>query len=83
MNINEGSTDRVVRVIAGLLILSLTFYLESIVRWIGLFGFIPLLTGTLGTCPVYSLLGINNCGVRKKWQRNNDYAGAEPAFMRT
>jgi hypothetical protein len=65
MNINEGTIDRVIRVIVGILILSLTFYLEGNLRWIGFIGFIPLLTGVIGTCPLYSILGINTCDLRK------------------
>jgi hypothetical protein len=65
MNINEGTIDRIVRVIAGLLILSLTFYLEGNLRWLGFIGFIPLLTGVIGTCPLYSILGMNTCDVNK------------------
>lgn len=30
----------------------------------GWVGVVPLITGLAGTCPVYSLLGINTCGVR-------------------
>ena len=65
MNINEGTIDRVIRVIAGLLILSLTFYLQGNLRWLGFLGFIPLLTGVIGTCPLYSMLGMNTCDVNK------------------
>jgi hypothetical protein len=65
MNINEGNIDRIVRVIAGLLIISLTFYLQGNLRWLGFIGFIPLLTGVLGTCPLYSMLGINTCNEKK------------------
>jgi len=31
----------------------------------GYLGFIPLLTGAFGTCPLYSLLGVNTCGVKR------------------
>jgi Protein of unknown function (DUF2892) len=65
MNINEGTVDRVIRVIAGILILSLIFFLEGNLRWIGFIGFIPLLTGVIGTCPLYSMLGMNTCDLRK------------------
>jgi Protein of unknown function (DUF2892) len=65
MYINEGTTDRIVRVLAGLLILSLTFYLQGDLRWLGFIGFIPLLTGVIGTCPLYSMIGINTRGEKK------------------
>ncbi|NNM88903.1 MAG: DUF2892 domain-containing protein [Phycisphaerae bacterium] len=57
---NEGTVDRVVRVIVGLAILSLIFVGPKSL-W-GLLGLIPLLTGILGTCPAYSLLGMSACG---------------------
>ncbi len=31
----------------------------------GYIGIIPLLTGAFGTCPVYSMLGLNTCGLKR------------------
>jgi hypothetical protein len=63
---NEGTVDRVLRVVAGLVILALYFiYPESAWRNLALLGIVPLATGLLGTCPVYSLLGISTCPVKK------------------
>lgn len=60
---NEGTLDRALRVIAGLVLISLVFVGPKIVwGWIGL---VPLITGLAGTCPVYSLLGINTCPIKK------------------
>ncbi|MBI1398712.1 DUF2892 domain-containing protein [Hyphomonas sp.] len=60
---NEGTLDRALRVIAGLVLISLVFVGPKIVwGWIGL---VPLITGLAGTCPVYSLLGINTCPMKK------------------
>jgi hypothetical protein len=60
---NEGSIDRAVRVVAGLAILSLVFVgPKSPWGWAGL---VPLLTGLIGFCPLYAVLGINTCPVRK------------------
>jgi Protein of unknown function (DUF2892) len=60
---NEGSIDRAVRVVAGLAILSLVFIgPKSPWGWAGL---VPLLTGLIGFCPLYAVLGINTCPVRK------------------
>jgi Protein of unknown function (DUF2892) len=58
MKTNVGGIDKVVRIIAGLVLLSLIFILEGNVRWWGLIGIVPLLTGTLGWCPAYNLFGI-------------------------
>ena len=54
---NEHSIDRVLRVVIGLVLLALVFVGPKTL-W-GLLGLVPLLTGLAGTCPLYSLLGIN------------------------
>jgi hypothetical protein len=54
--INEGPLDRVVRVVVGLAVLSLTVVGPHSL-W-GLVGLVPLLTGLVGFCPLYRLLGI-------------------------
>ncbi|HET9426675.1 MAG TPA: DUF2892 domain-containing protein [Gemmatimonadaceae bacterium] len=55
MRANTGTLDRWVRVIVGLVILSLVFFgPRSGWGWLGL---IPLLTGVSGYCPLYQLLG--------------------------
>lgn len=59
MKRNEGSIDRLLRVIVGIAVLSLVF-IGPKTAW-GWLGLIPLLTGVVGTCPIYSLLGINTC----------------------
>jgi hypothetical protein len=63
---NIGKTERIIRIIAGIAILSLIFFLEGDTRWWGLVGLIPLLTGLIGWCPPYAILGINTCGPAEK-----------------
>jgi hypothetical protein len=60
---NEHPVERVLRVVLGLGILSLTF-LGPKTPW-GLLGLIPLATGFLGSCPLYTMLGFNTCPLRK------------------
>ncbi|ABV94698.1 conserved hypothetical protein [Dinoroseobacter shibae DFL 12 = DSM 16493] len=60
---NEGTLDRALRVIAGLVLLSLVFVGPQTL-W-GLIGIVPLLTGLAGYCPAYSMLGINTCPMKK------------------
>jgi len=60
---NVGTIDRVVRLLLGVAILSLAFTGPR-TAW-GYLGFIPLLTGALGTCPLYSLLGFSTCPVSR------------------
>ncbi|MGB5300834.1 MAG: DUF2892 domain-containing protein [Thiogranum sp.] len=56
-NRNTGKVDRIIRVIVGALLVGNVFIgLQTVVGWIGL---ILIVTGLFGTCPVYSLLGIN------------------------
>ncbi len=40
-----------------LVVLSLFFLLQGDARWLGLVGVVPLATGLVGYCPLYSLLG--------------------------
>lgn len=63
MTRNEGTLDRVLRVILGLVLLSLVF-IGPQTLW-GLIGIVPLATGLLGTCPIYSVLGISTCPVKR------------------
>jgi hypothetical protein len=59
MKKNIGNTERMVRIAAGLAILSLAFVgPES--PWAYL-GVVPLLTGFVGWCPPYALFGISTC----------------------
>lgn len=59
MSRNVGTADRVARVLVAIAFFSLLFLLEGTVRWIGLFGIVPLATALVGNCPLYSLLGID------------------------
>jgi hypothetical protein len=46
--------DRVVRMVVGVVILSALFFFNSQWKWLGLVGFIPLITGIIGWCPIYA-----------------------------
>jgi len=61
---NEHSAERALRVALGLLGLSLVF-LGPKTLW-GLLGLIPLATGLLGSCPLYTMLGFSTCPVKAK-----------------
>jgi hypothetical protein len=56
---NEHRIDRILRVAAGLGLLALA--LVGPKTPLGFLGIVPLATGLLGTCPVYSLLGVSTC----------------------
>jgi len=69
MTANVGTTDRIIRAAAGLIILSLVFLLEGNARWFGLIGTIPLATAAFGYCPPYAWMGINTCRIKKAFNR--------------
>ena len=63
MEKNEGMIDRVVRVILGIaLVLGGVYVSMSMANWLGwiavLIGLVLLVTGTVGVCPLYRILGI-------------------------
>jgi len=62
--VNEGNIDRGIRVVAGLILLSLTVVGPK--SMLGLIGLVPLLTGIVGFCPFYRLLGISTCAPAAK-----------------
>lgn len=64
MKPNEGTIDRVLRVVVGLGILSLAFAGPQ-TPW-GYVVLVPLATGLIGFCPLYAMLGINTCSVKAR-----------------
>lgn len=63
---NEGTLDRALRIVAGIALLAAFFAMpEASYRWALLIGIVPLATGLLGSCPLYSILGISTCPVKK------------------
>ncbi|MEN6636185.1 MAG: DUF2892 domain-containing protein [Clostridiaceae bacterium] len=56
MKQNVGRVDRWVRIAVGVVLLSLLIFVSGPARWFGLIGLVPLITGILGYCPIYSLL---------------------------
>ena len=61
MNVNVGGADKVIRIVAGIAVISLFFVLKGDARWLGLIGVVPLATGLVGYCPLYSVLGFSTC----------------------
>lgn len=60
MRANLGPIDRAIRLIAGMILISLTMVGPQTV-W-GFLGLIPLATAFIGWCPLYALLGISTVG---------------------
>lgn len=62
MKTNIGSTDRIVRIVAGVVLIALVFVgPQTAWGWVGL---VPIFTALIGYCPAYSLLGIKTCKTR-------------------
>ena len=62
--INEGTIDRAIRIVLGLGILSLAFIGPQ--SPLGYIGAVPLLTGLVGFCPLYKLVGLSTCPMPKR-----------------
>lgn len=61
---NEGRFDRALRIAFGVGLLSLTV-IGPATAW-GFLGLVPLLTGILGSCPVYTVLGLSTCPLKPR-----------------
>jgi hypothetical protein len=64
MKCNSGGIDRILRVVVGLVLIALAVT-GTVGMW-GWIGVVPLLTGVVGFCPAYSILGVNTCGMKEK-----------------
>lgn len=65
---NVGGVDRVLRIVVGLVLIGVYFFFPGNAWWaiVALIvGIIALLTGLTSTCPLYSVLGISTCSMKK------------------
>jgi hypothetical protein len=69
MKRNVGTVDRAIRIMAGLVLISLIFVVEGNARWWGLVGLLPLMTGLAGRCALYLPLGIDTRHPRREGPR--------------
>jgi NADH:ubiquinone oxidoreductase subunit 4 (subunit M) len=60
---NVGGIDRAFRVSAGLVLIGLAAT-GTVGVW-GFIGIVPLLTGAFGTCPLYAMVGLNTCPMKR------------------
>lgn len=63
MKANVGGIDRLLRIVAGLVLIALAAT-GTVGLW-GYIGVVPLLTGLISFCPLYPLLGLSTCPLRK------------------
>ena len=66
IKINVGSVDSILRIIAGLALITLAA--TGIIGVWGWIGVVPLLTGIFKFCPAYAVLGMSTCPLDKKQQ---------------
>ena len=64
MKFNVGGVDRILRIVIGLVFIALAA--TDTVGWWGWLGVIPLLTGVVRFCPLYSLVGMNTCPMKAR-----------------
>jgi uncharacterized membrane protein (GlpM family) len=65
MTTNVGGIDRVLRIVVGIAVLALFFVLEGNARYWAIAGIVPLFTGLFRTCPLYSVIGVSTCPMKK------------------
>ncbi|MBI2286196.1 MAG: hypothetical protein A2W81_01150 [Betaproteobacteria bacterium RIFCSPLOWO2_12_61_14] len=63
MKTNVGNIDRILRIVAGLVLIALAA--TGIIGIWGWIGIVPLLTGIFRFCPAYALLGMSTCPMKK------------------
>jgi len=64
---NVGGVDRVLRIVVGLALIAWFFMDQGtgFWHWAKLIGIVPLATGLMSSCPLYSILGLSTCPVKR------------------
>ena len=63
MKTNVGTVDMILRIVVGIVLIALTL-MGTIGIW-GWIGVVPLATGLLKFCPLYAMLGMSTCPMKK------------------
>jgi len=61
---NVGVWDRIIRLISGMALLSMLVFVNGTWKYVGLLGIPLILTGVLGMCLVYRILGVRTCSTK-------------------
>ena len=59
----RSGLDKILRILVGIALIAWALMGGPVWAWIGI---VPLLTGAMGWCPAYTLLGMNTCPLKKK-----------------
>ncbi len=64
---NVGGIDRILRIVVGLALIAWFFMDQGtgFWHWAKLIGIVPLATGLMSSCPLYSILGLSTCPVKR------------------
>lgn len=68
MTTNVGNVDKILRIIVGLVLIAYAIPLgfpKTNWNWVGWIGVVPIITALIGNCPLYSILGISTCPLKK------------------
>lgn len=68
MTTNVGTIDKVLRLVVGVLLIAFAIPLgfpKTGWNWVGWIGVIPIVTALIGNCPLYSILGVSTCPLKK------------------
>ncbi|MCF6336511.1 MAG: DUF2892 domain-containing protein [Gammaproteobacteria bacterium] len=57
MNLNVGGIDKILRIVAGVVLIGLT--VTGVIGVWGWIGIVPLATGLINWCPLYPMIGLN------------------------
>ena len=61
---NVGKIDSIIRIVVGIVLVGNVFYaLQHPIGWLGV---ILIVTGIIGKCPLYSIIGINTKPLSEK-----------------
>ncbi|HRP24956.1 MAG TPA: DUF2892 domain-containing protein [Thauera sp.] len=63
MKTNVGGIDKILRILVGVALIAWALFGGPVWAWIGI---LPLVTGLMGWCPAYMLIGVNTCPLSKK-----------------
>ncbi len=61
---NVGGLDKILRIVVGIALLAAGWF--GPLGWWGLIGLVPLATGLMNTCPLYTILGLNTCPIGQR-----------------